>query len=87
MCENGMLTFTTNAEFKEIETYLIKRSSKCLKGLFFIQNPDGLGGGGSLNLELLKGGGLKQFWKSRWMGGEGVKKPCLPSWGCAFFLE
>ena len=44
------------------------------------------GGGESLNLEILRGGGLKQFWKSRWEGG-GVKKPCLPSWGCGFFLE
>ena len=26
-------------------------------------------GGGSLNLEILRGGGLKQFWISRWMGG------------------
>ena len=25
--------------------------------------------GGSLNLEILRGGELKQFWKSRWMGG------------------
>ena len=25
--------------------------------------------GGSLNLEILRGGGLKQFWKSRWKGG------------------
>ena len=29
----------------------------------------GEGGGGSLNLEILRGGGLKQFWKSRWIGG------------------
>ena len=29
----------------------------------------GGGGGGSLNLEILRGGGLKQFWKSRWEGG------------------
>ena len=57
MCENGMLTFTTNAEFKEIETYLIKRSSKCLKGLFFIQNPDGLGGGGVFELGTPEGRG------------------------------
>ena len=28
------------------------------------------GGGGSLNLEILRGGGLKQFWKSR-LGGRG----------------
>ena len=27
------------------------------------------GGGRSLNLEILRGGGLKQFWKSRWKGG------------------
>ena len=30
-------------------------------------------GGGSLNLEILRGGGLKQFWKSRWEGGGGKK--------------
>ena len=30
--------------------------------------------GGSLNLEILRGGGLKQFWKSRWMGGGGGGK-------------
>ena len=30
--------------------------------------------GGSLNLEILSGGGLKQFWKSRWMGGGGGQK-------------
>ena len=30
----------------------------------------GVGGGrGSLNLEILRGGGLKQFWKFRWEGG------------------
>ena len=28
-----------------------------------------MGGGGSLNLEIRRGGGLKQFWKSRWEGG------------------
>ena len=36
---------------------------------------------GSLNLEILRGGGLKQFWKSRWIGGGGgggVKKT-MPS--------
>ena len=27
-------------------------------------------GGGSLNLEILSGGELKQSWKSRWMGGQ-----------------
>ena len=32
------------------------------------------GGGGSLNLEILSGGGLKQFWKSGWMGGGGGQK-------------
>ena len=36
------------------------------------------GGGGSLNLEILRGGGLKQFLKFKWKGG-GVKKPCLLS--------
>ena len=27
------------------------------------------GVGGGLNLEILRGGRLKQFWKSRWKGG------------------
>ena len=31
-------------------------------------------GGGSLNLEILRGGGLKQFWKSRWEWGGGGQK-------------
>ena len=43
-------------------------------------------GGGSLNLEILRGGGLKQFGNLGGRGG-GVKKLCLPSWGCGFFLE
>ena len=38
-------------------------------------------GGGSLNLEILRGGGLKQFWISRWMGGGGGKKLGLPGGG------
>ena len=44
-------------------------------------------GEGSLNLEILREGGLKQFVKFRWKGGGGVKKPCLLSWGCGSFLE
>ena len=48
----------------------MKRSFKCLKGLFYIQGIQmGGGGGGSLNMEILRGGGLKQFWKSRWEWG------------------
>ena len=30
---------------------------------------DAGGGGGSLKLEILRGGGLKQFWKFMWKGG------------------
>ena len=42
--------------------------------------------GVSLNLEILRGGGLKQFWKSRWKGGGGQKT--MPfMWGCGLFLE
>ena len=73
----------------------MKRSSKCLKGFFYIE--------GKLKLQC-----LTILWKSRWVGGVfelanpegrraqavleiqvgvGVKKPCLPSWGCGFFLE
>ena len=57
----------------------MKRSSKCLKGFFYIEGKLKLRCltilwksrwvGGSLNLEILRGGGLKQFWKSRWKGG------------------
>ena len=43
-------------------------------------------GEGSLNLEILIEGGLKQFLKFRWKGG-GVKKACLLSLGCGSFLE
>ena len=31
-------------------------------------------GGGFLNLEILREGGVKQFWKSRWKGGGGGSK-------------
>ena len=38
-------------------------------------------GGGVFELGNPGGRGLKQFWKSRWMGGGGgVKKPYLLSW-------
>ena len=33
-------------------------------------------GGGSLNLEILRGGGLKRFWKSRWKGGSKNRAFC-----------
>ena len=36
-------------------------------------------GGGSLNLEIPRGGGLKQFLKSRWMGGGGGGQNTVPS--------
>ena len=39
--------------------------------------------GGSLNLEILRGGGLKQFWKSRWKGGS--KNRAFRRWGVDFF--
>ena len=64
---------------RKIETYLMKRSSNCLKGFFYIEGKLKLQCltilwksrwvGGSLNLEILRGGGLKQFWKSRWEWG------------------
>ena len=44
-----------------------------------------MGGGGSLNLEILSGGGLKQFWKSRWMGGGGSKNRTFRRGGVDFF--
>ena len=33
-----------------------------------------MGVGGSLNFEILRGGELKEFWKSRWKGGGGGSK-------------
>ena len=45
-----------------------------------------VGGGGSLNSEILKGGGgvLKQFWKSRWKGGGSKNMPSIGG-ACGFF--
>ena len=37
-------------------------------------------GGGSLNLEILRGGGLKQFWKSRWEGGSKTVPSVMGVW-------
>ena len=42
-------------------------------------------GGGSLNLEILSGGGLKQFWKSMWTGGVGSKNRAFRRGGVDFF--
>ena len=42
-------------------------------------------GGGSLNLEILRGGGLKQFWKSRWEGGGGSKNRAFRRGSVVFF--
>ena len=39
-----------------------------------------MGGGGSLNLEILRGGGHKQFWKSRWMGGSKTVPSVVGVW-------
>ena len=35
---------------------------------------------GSLNLEILRGGGLKQFWKSRWMEGQKTVPSVVGVW-------
>ena len=40
----------------------------------------GVGGGGSLNSEILRGEGLKQFWKSRWMGGQKTVPSVVGVW-------
>ena len=37
-------------------------------------------GGGSLNLEILRGGGLKQFWRSRWEGGKKTVPSVVGVW-------
>ena len=42
-------------------------------GVFELGNPDGRGAQTVLEIQV-EGGGR-------------VKKPCLPSWGCGFFLE
>ena len=73
----------------------MKRSSKCLKGFFDIEGKLKLQCptilwksrwvGGSLNLEILRGGGLKQFWKSRWE--EGAKNRAFRHGGVDFFWD
>ena len=45
----------------------------------------GGGGGGSLNLEILRGGEAQAVLEIQVE--RGVKKPCLPLVGCGFFLE
>ena len=45
-----------------------------------------IGGGGSLNLEILRGGGTQAVLEIQVDGG-GFKKPCLLLRGCGFFLE
>ena len=52
----------------------------------FVEIQMGGGGGGSLNLEILSGGRGAQAVLEIQVDG-GVKKPCLPFWGCGFFLE
>ena len=44
----------------------------------------GGGGEGPLNLEIPRGGGLKQFWKSRWEGGGGSKNRAFRRGGVDF---
>ena len=41
-------------------------------GVFELGNPEGMGAQAVLEIQV---------------GGGGVKKLCLPSWGCGFFLE
>ena len=41
--------------------------------------------GASLNLEILRGGGLKQFWKSRLKGAGGSKNGAFCPGGVDFF--
>ena len=43
-----------------------------------------MGVGGSLNFEILRGGELKEFWKSRWKGG-GSKNRAFHHGGVDFF--
>ena len=53
---------------------------------FVTQRQDGWGGGGgSLNLEILRGGEAQAVLEIQVE--RGVKKPCLPLVGCGFFLE
>ena len=47
-------------------------------------------GEGSLNLEILSGGGLKEFWKFRWMGGQKTVPSVVGVWifsGITQFIE
>ena len=52
-----------------------------------MDTPDGLGGGwgGLFQLGNPKGRGVQAVLEIQVDGG--VKKPCLLSWGCGFFLE
>ena len=45
------------------------------RGVFELRNPEWRGAQAVLEIQVAGG-----------VGG-GVKKPCLPSWGCGFFLE
>ena len=79
------LNFQQTQNSWKIETYLIKRSSKCLKGflciecklklwcLTILRKSTWVGGGGSLNLEILRGGGSSSFGNSGGRGGGGQK--------------
>ena len=80
---------------RKIENYLIKRSSKCLKEFFHIECKvksrcltilwKSRWVGAPFNLQILSGGGLKQFCKSRWMGGGGSKNRAFCRGGVDFF--
>ena len=68
----------------------MQRSSKCLKGFFYIEGKLKLQCltilwksrwvEGSLNLEILRGGGVKEFWKSRWEGGQKTVPSVVGVW-------
>ena len=77
-----------------IETYLIKRSSKCLKGFFYIEckvkswcltilwKSRGVGGEGIWTWKSWGEGGSSSFGNP---GGWGIKKSCLHRGGVDFF--
>ena len=81
---------------RKIETCLMKRSSKCLKGFFYIEGKLKLRCltilwksrwvGGSLNLEIRRGWGLKQCFRNPGgRGGGGVKNRAFRHGGVDFF--
>ena len=92
--ESSLTQQTQNSQ--KIETYLIKRSPKCLQdNLFYLECKLKLRCL-TVFMEIHMGGGVFELGNPEGRGAQAVlviqvegevKKPWLPSWGCGFFLE